>query len=439
MDITPAHRALAEKFVFKKQVPDILVGDSLLQLVAHAYTEEEAEIVTKLGFVPKTAKWVAKQVNRPIEEISPLLASLADRLLIVELTLMGTPHYGFITLLPGVFEFQMVRSRNDKENQAYYKEFARLYEEVYHEYMLHLKPRLEKKKIRFMRIIPIEKALENTTGVLPYPTDLFSEMAARSRIFCIADVCPCRQEHALLGKDCSAPKDVCAAMGWLAELAIEKGIGKRVSREEFLETKHRAAKAGLVNMVDNLTDPLQVCSCCSCCCSGMRILNTYNIPSGIAKSRYEAVVDTNKCSGCGMCKKKCPMFAISIVNKKAVIDYARCIGCGVCVVNCEKENALCLVPRDEHKQPSDTLFLFLLARRAEFMGNENRFFPRLTLGAGSVFGKLVSRVSPYHVSGPGFKTRAGNISYHKSAKTLDIQPNIDDEQIKAAEPDDNEM
>jgi len=44
----------------------------------------------------------------------------------------------------------------------------------------------------------------------------------------------------------------------------------------------------------------------------------------------------NKCTGCTICKKVCPMGVINIVGKKALLtDYKSCLECGACALNCE--------------------------------------------------------------------------------------------------------
>ncbi len=48
------------------------------------------------------------------------------------------------------------------------------------------------------------------------------------------------------------------------------------------------------------------------------------------------VIDPEKCKGCTMCAKKCPVSAISGDKKQPhVIDPARCIGCGNCAATCK--------------------------------------------------------------------------------------------------------
>jgi len=408
MYATPAHRSLAEKFVFQKNRQDAFVPDSLLELVAFVYTEEEAEVVSALGFVGLPARAIARRMKRPFREVRPTLESLADRLLIQSLNMKGIPVYSFMPLAPGVFEAQMIRSKG--EHGEYYKEFSRLFETFYEEFCTWIKPRLEGKDLRFGRIIPVEQSLERSPGisVMALPTDRYSEMVDRNNSFCLVNVCSCRHEQELLGKGCGKPKDVCSAMGWLADMVVEKGMGRRVSKEEFLEAKMRAAEAGLVNLVDNLEDPLQICSCCGCCCGALRLLGQFNIPTIIAKSHFEAVIDEKKCIGCGSCAQFCPMDAIAIKKlkpkakkKKASVDPARCIGCGLCVFKCEEQKAVTLRAREDYKPPAKSLVEYTMNRYFEIKGVESPILDRVGLGVS----RLLEKYSPLHVSGPKYRPR----------------------------------
>lgn len=49
-----------------------------------------------------------------------------------------------------------------------------------------------------------------------------------------------------------------------------------------------------------------------------------------------AVVNEEKCNGCGICTKPGHCEAISIVNKKAVVNQELCLGCGVCESLCPR-------------------------------------------------------------------------------------------------------
>lgn len=45
---------------------------------------------------------------------------------------------------------------------------------------------------------------------------------------------------------------------------------------------------------------------------------------------------TASCIGCKMCEKTCPAGAMTVENNLAVIDYNKCIDCGACVKVCPK-------------------------------------------------------------------------------------------------------
>lgn len=47
-----------------------------------------------------------------------------------------------------------------------------------------------------------------------------------------------------------------------------------------------------------------------------------------------AIVDKEKCEGCGDCVDACPSNAIEMVESKATIKTDDCIDCGACVDAC---------------------------------------------------------------------------------------------------------
>ena len=46
-------------------------------------------------------------------------------------------------------------------------------------------------------------------------------------------------------------------------------------------------------------------------------------------------IDPEKCKGCGLCQKSCPVSAIKgEAREKRVIDQDICIKCGTCIRTC---------------------------------------------------------------------------------------------------------
>ncbi len=61
-------------------------------------------------------------------------------------------------------------------------------------------------------------------------------------------------------------------------------------------------------------------------------------PAGVCKELISYRIDEEKCKGCTLCAKACPVDAISGEKKQVhVIDQSLCIQCGVCMEKCPKK------------------------------------------------------------------------------------------------------
>lgn len=53
------------------------------------------------------------------------------------------------------------------------------------------------------------------------------------------------------------------------------------------------------------------------------------------KAMSKITIHEDKCKGCGLCQKSCPVNAIEgTAREKRVIDQNKCIKCGTCLASC---------------------------------------------------------------------------------------------------------
>ncbi len=69
-------------------------------------------------------------------------------------------------------------------------------------------------------------------------------------------------------------------------------------------------------------------------------INHKHCPAGVCRALIRYEIAAKKCTGCGVCAKKCPSECISGEKKKAhKINQKKCIKCGICMESC-KFNAI---------------------------------------------------------------------------------------------------
>ncbi len=189
-----------------------------------------------------------------------------------------------------------------------------------------------------VRVIPVEKTISMKWGeVLP----LESVSAILDSATTIAQTeCTCR----VMARNCDNPTDVCILLDDFAELFIDRGVARRISKAEAHEILQRCEELGLVHHLNNADSSgfEFLCNCCTCCCMvlrGMAILGKEDI---CYKSRFVSKLDHEACTGCGLCVDRCQFGAIIVQDEKAAVDVGKCFGCGLCASGCP-EHAVTLV------------------------------------------------------------------------------------------------
>jgi ferredoxin len=147
-------------------------------------------------------------------------------------------------------------------------------------------------------------------------------------------------------------------MGSAAEVMLDHGQARPITRERMFELLDEADREGLVLQPQNTRNPLFICLCCGCCCVALRAGKQHPRPADFFSSSYQAVLDAALCDACQACLDRCQMEALSMPDAAACVDLARCIGCGLCVSVCPS-GALRLDPKsDPASPPADTSALY---------------------------------------------------------------------------------
>ena len=213
-----------------------------------------------------------------------------------------------------------------------HKELLDLLDEYYETTMSYALSRSEKP---LFRIIPVNETI-TTSGNAVLPYEEAAKIVGTYDSIAVTD-CVCRKR----ARRCDHPSEVCLSFGMAAEMLLQRGVSRKISKDEALNILRISEQAGLVHCVDNKQKGLLfICNCCKCGCGALRALSKYQNSDLVRKSRYVAAVNSELCIGCGTCVDKCQFDAIHL-EEKISINPDKCWGCGNCAINCP-ENAISL-------------------------------------------------------------------------------------------------
>jgi Pyruvate/2-oxoacid:ferredoxin oxidoreductase delta subunit len=161
----------------------------------------------------------------------------------------------------------------------------------------------------------------------------------------------------------------------MAEYLIQKGKIRPVTLEEALAIKAEAAEAGLASFVTEIKAGKRragaSCSCCGCCCGGLRLISQFNAPGLVARPRFLPVLDSVRCTRCGLCASACPVGAQIVDAQGRTHQHLteRCIGCGLCVVACNHQGAIRMEPAPDYRQPPGGILSTLVQLAPNYVRN----------------------------------------------------------------------
>ncbi|MHA1385227.1 MAG: 4Fe-4S binding protein [Candidatus Helarchaeota archaeon] len=204
------------------------------------------------------------------------------------------------------------------------------------------------------KLIKIDESVNSQSQVMPY--ELVEDLINNSDYFTVIP-CPCRYIGEVSGEPCEiASSDLgCFVTGGGARAIAEFGWGKALTKEEAIEYLKKTEKAGLVHCTSNSKGGEHlgfICNCCPCHCGALHPTKVLQFKT-VTPSNFQPKVNSELCIPCAVCRKKCPMNAISLEegSNRITINYNLCIGCGLCATNCPR-NAI-ILEKVRQKVPPD--------------------------------------------------------------------------------------
>jgi len=319
----------------------------LLPMLKMRITPEEAELLSKIPFLPHTIEQLSNRLELPQDQLMEELNKFARKGIAFRAVGRTAIRY---SLRDSLFMFYRMPGWKGEEKEWDNKLAPLLnnyYTEAYGEVFLG-------HPTKGLRTVPINKTIENNTKIMPY--EEIVKIIENFEYYTVA-TCACRQRRRLDPKyedNCKHETENCLHFDLLGKYKVQNGIGREITKEETLEILKRAADAGLIHGVSNSLEKMDtICNCCSCCCLFFEKLAKFPEIIGHERSNFIRKIDEEKCITCGLCVKNCAMGALELKDDSISFNPKLCLGCGACVHKCP-ENALILVRReDERSYPRD--------------------------------------------------------------------------------------
>jgi len=327
-------------------------SEKLREILGLLFDEREAFVASRFPLEEATLAELVRATGLVAEELTPMLETMADKGLIMDMPYAGTTYYLLMPGLIGFFEFTFMKHRSDLP-------MARL-ATLMREYLEESQTKeFFGSKTQLTRTLAYEEHIPVTSEIATY--ERAREIIREAGIGAVG-LCYCRHKKEHLGKSCAkgAPMEgICISLGSAAKFLSRRGFAELKTEAELLEVLDRARELRLTHVTDNIREkPSFICNCCRCCCELMAGVQL-GFHEGIAKTGFTAVIDPERCDYCGTCFTACNVKAIGLAKNRnfaapqdrfAAVKPAVCLGCGACISACEK-GALRLIPAKNRSHP----------------------------------------------------------------------------------------
>ncbi|PLX67711.1 MAG: (Fe-S)-binding protein [Denitrovibrio sp.] len=326
-------------------------SETLFKILSILMTEKEAALIAQLPIKPFTPKTAAVIWKMNEADARKQLEALASRVLLLDIIEGDETYYILPPPMAGFFEFSMMRTRGDIDQELLGK--------LFHQYMNveedFIKNLFVNGETQLGRTFVNETMLSEDNNLYVYDYERATEVIKTASHIGIS-MCYCRHKMEHMNKACDAEMDICMTFNNVGASLIRHGFARQVDISECMDLLDKAYEQNLVQFGENSQQEVSfICNCCGCCCEALIAARKFGIMNPVHSSNFIPQIDENKCTGCGKCAELCPIESMTMVSandphkpkrKKAKLDERTCIGCGVCLRGCSVD-AMSLKSREK--------------------------------------------------------------------------------------------
>ncbi len=307
----------------------------------HLMVEEpEMALIVAMGGQAMTVEEIAARLGLPLDETEAFVRRCYSRYILHKETQDGLTRYAPADFYARLDHFAKYENWDDLPVEA-----RRMLDQRFRQAFLERhRANVERK----MQGLAAENALPNDTILLLHEVEEMIDSATDI----IVQPCDCRR----LGQNCSRPVETCVWLDEGARAALDRGFGRRLTKEEAKALVRRADQKGLMHTADSewRTRGLHaICNCCADDCYPFRAALELGSKGVWPRSRYIASYNRDLCRLCGACVKRCHFQAFYHTDEKIEVngklrldvrfDPDKCWGCGLCANTCT-EKAIIMIP-----------------------------------------------------------------------------------------------